>query len=166
MKRLDPKYDIVMATEEDRDEILSLYKAQIGRQFCPWNEEYPSNESIDWDFSRDALFVLKMDGEIKAAISIEEDEEVDRLSCWDKNLDPAGELARLAVLPNEQNKGFGRIMLKAGMDELKKRGFKSIHLLVNKYNTKAISCYSVFCFRVVGECYMYEQDFLCYEKEL
>lgn len=166
MKRLDQKYDIVMATEEDRDEILSLYKAQIGRQFCPWNEEYPSNESIDGDFSRDALFVLKMDGEIKAAISIEEDEEVDRLSCWDKNLAPAGELARLAVLPNEQNKGFGRIMLKAGMDELKKRGFKSIHLLVNKYNTKAISCYSVFCFRVVGECYMYEQDFLCYEKEL
>ena len=166
MKRLDQKYDIVMATEEDREEILSLYKAQISREFCPWDEEYPSNESIDWDFSREALFILKMDGEIKAAISIEEDEAVDILSCWDKTLAPAGELARLAVLPNEQNKGFGRIMLQFGMDELKKRGFKSIHLLVNKYNKKAISCYSVFGFRVVGECYMYEQNFLCYEKEL
>ena len=145
---------------------MSLYKAQIGREFCPWDEEYPSNESIDGDFSRDALFVLKMDGEIKAAISIEEDEEIELLSCWNKNLTPAGELARVVVLPNEQNKGLGRIMLKFGMDELKKRGFKSIHLLVSKYNKKAINCYSVFGFRVVGECHMYEQDFLCYEKEL
>ena len=160
------QYDIVLATEEDREEILSLYKAQLGREFCPWDEWYPSNETIDGDFSREALFVLKMDGKIKATVSIEEDEAVDHLSCWDKNLAPAGELARLAVLPKEQNKGLGRIMLEFGMDELKRRGFKSIHFLVNKYNKKAIACYSVFGFRVVGECYMYEQDFLCYEKEL
>ena len=149
---MDKQYDIVMATEEDREEILSLYKAQIGREFCPWDEEYPSNETIDGDLSREALFILKIDNEIKAAISIEKDEAVDILPCWDKNLAPAAELARLAVLPSEQNKGFGRIMLKFGMDELKKRGFKSVHFLVNKYNKKAISCYSVFGFRVVGEC--------------
>lgn len=160
------EYEIIMATEEDRDEILSLYKAQIGRDCCPWDEDYPSNESIDEDFAREALFVLKMNGSIKAAISIEEDEAVDLLSCWDENLAPEGELARLAVLPDEQNKGLGRIMLKFGMDELKRRGFKGIHILVNKYNTKAINCYAVFGFRVVGECHMYEQDFLCYEKEL
>lgn len=166
MKQLDMEYEIVMATEEDRDEILSLYKTQIGRDCCPWNEYYPSNETIDGDLSRDALFVMKMNGSIKAAISIDEDEAVDLLSCWDKNLAPEGELARLAVLPNEQNKGLGRIMFKFGMDELKRRGFHGIHILVNKYNAKAISCYSVFGFRAVGECHMYEQDFWCYEKEL
>ena len=37
---------------------------------------------------------------------------------------------------------------------------------LNKYNTKAIRCYAVFGFRMVGECRMYEQDFLCYEREL
>ena len=163
---MDKKYEIVMATEEDRDEILSLYRAQIGREYCPWNEEYPSNEAIDWDLSRDALFVMKVNGKIKAAVSIEEDEEVDRLSCWDKNLEPVGELARVAVLPEEQSKGLGRIMLQFGMDELKRRGFKGIHILVNKNNTKAIRCYAVFGFRMVGECHMYEQDFLCYEREL
>lgn len=160
------KYEIVMATEEDRDEILSLYRAQIGREYCPWNEEYPSNEAIDWDLSRDALFVMKVNGKIKATVSIEEDEEADGLSCWDKNLEPAGELARVAVLPEEQSKGLGRIMLQFGMDELKRRGFKGIHILVNKNNTKAIRCYAVFGFCMVGECYMYEQDFLCYEREL
>lgn len=145
---------------------MALYKAQIGREYCPWNEGYPSNEAIDWDLSRDALFVLKMNGKIKAAVSIEEDEEVDLLSCWDKNLVPVGELARLAVLPDEQNKGIGRIVLKFGMDELKRRGFNGIHILVNKYNVKAIRCYAVFGFCMVGECHLYDQDFLCYEKEL
>lgn len=166
VKQSDMEYEIVMAKEEDRSEILSLYKAQLGREYCPWDEEYPSNEAIDWDLSRDALFVLRVNGSIKAAISIEEDEAVDRLSCWDEKLAPEGELARLAVLPEEQNKGFGRIMLKFGMDELKRRGFQGIHILVNTHNTKAIRCYAVFGFRMVGECRMYEQDFLCYEREL
>ena len=58
MSRLDLEYEIVMGTEEDRGVILSLYRAQLGREYCPWDEEYPSDETIDWDLSRDALFVL------------------------------------------------------------------------------------------------------------
>lgn len=159
-------YEIVLAKEEDRVEIMALYKAQIGREFCPWTDEYPSDVTIDFDLSRDALFVLKMDGRIKAAVSLEKDEDVDNLSCWDATKAPEGELARIAVDPEEQSKGLGRIMLQFGMDELKRRGFKGIHMLVNKHNKKAIRCYSVFGFDVVGECSMYDQDFLCYEKEL
>ena len=159
-------YEIVLATEKDKPEILSLYKAQLGRENCPWTDEYPSIESIDFDLSRDALFVLKKDGKIMAAISLEEDEDVDALSCWDDALVPEGEVARVAVLPEAQNKGLGRIMMKYAMNELKCRGFKGIHILVNKHNIKAIRCYEVFGFRTVGECHMYEQDFFCYEKEL
>ena len=96
----------------------------------------------------------------------EEDEDVDNLPFWDRSIDPEGELARLAVLPGEQNKGLGRIMLKFGMDELKRRGFKGIHFLVNRHNIKAIRCYEIFGFKKAGECHMYEQDFYCYELEL
>ena len=87
-------YIIEKATEGERSEIMALYKAQIGREFCPWDEDYPSDETMDWDYSRDALFVLKADGKIRAAISIEKDESVDKLTCWDKSLEPEGELAR------------------------------------------------------------------------
>ena len=159
-------YEIIKATGEDRAEILALYRAQLGREYCAWDEEYPDDETISYDLSRDALFVLKMNGRIKAAVSIEEDEDVDRLDCWDAKLAPEGELARIAVLPEEQCKGLGRIMMQFGMDELKRRGYAGIHLLVNKNNVKAIRCYAVFGFRTVGECHMYEQDFLCYEREL
>ena len=134
-------YEIVKATEDDRKEIMALYKMQLGREFCPWDEGYPSDETIDFDLSRDALFVLKSDGIIKAAVSIEKDEDVEKLECWDEKLKPSGELARLAVHPDEQNKGLARIMLKFGMEELRKRGFKGIHFLVNKLNIKAIHSY-------------------------
>ena len=68
---------IAAATEEDRKEILALYRAQLWREFCPWDEEYPGDESIAWDLSRNALFALKKDGKILAAVSIEVDEELD-----------------------------------------------------------------------------------------
>ena len=63
-------YEIVLAKEEDRENILDLYQAQKGREFCPWDEDYPSDETVSFDLSRDALYILKEDGVIKAAISL------------------------------------------------------------------------------------------------
>ena len=91
---------------------------------------------------------------------------MEALACWDRELAPSGELARLAVLPSMQNRGLARIMLEYGMDELKRRGFRSVHFLVSKYNVKAIRSYARFGFRVVGECFMFEQEYMCYEKAL
>ena len=159
-------YTIVKATEEDRAELRALYKAQIGREYCPWDEAYPGEESIDWDLSRDALFLMKSDGRILAAVSIEEDEDVDAFPFWNKDLEPFGELARLAVLPEAQNRGIARRLLRFGMDELKRRGFKGVRFMVNRTNPKAIRSYAPFGFRVAGECHIYDQDMYCYEKEL
>ena len=40
---------IVAATSDDRDEILRLYKLQLGREYCPWDEHYPGTGEIDYD---------------------------------------------------------------------------------------------------------------------
>ena len=157
---------IDFATEKDRAQILALYKEQVGREFCAWDEDYPGNETIDYDLSRNALIVMRKEDMIIAAISIEEDEEVDGLECWTASCQPSGDLARLAVSPKEQNRGIARIMLQYAMDVLKERGKRSVHFLVNKKNIKAIKSYEKFGFDVVGECYLFEQDFFCYEKEL
>ena len=158
--------NIVLATESDREQIMKLYEEQKGREFCAWDEDYPCDDTISFDFSRDALFVMKENDKVIAAISLEVDEDVDNLECWDKALFPGGELARLAVTPSMQGKGIARQMMQHGMETLKDRGYKSIHFLVNKYNKPAIQSYSKFGFNVVGECFMYDQDFLCYEKAL
>ncbi len=159
-------YEIVLAKEEDREELLALYHAQIGREGCPWSEEYPSNETIDFDLSRDALYVYRSDNKIYGAMSIEDDEEVNKLPYWNKDLEPEAEFARICVLPDSQQKGIGRIMLAFLHEELKRRGYKGVHIIVNKHNPKALRLYDSFGYKTVGECFMYEQDFFCYEKEL
>ena len=158
---------IMMATAEDTDAVLRLYREQVGREFCFWNEHYPGPDTVASDLSRDALFVMKNEnGGIIAAISAEEDEDVDRLDCWTPSLQPGGEFARLAVSPACQNQGLAREMVSHMLNVLKERGFRSVHILVNRDNIKAIRSYAHFGFRTAGECEMYEQHFLCYEKEL
>lgn len=160
------EYLIRNATINDKEEILNLYKEQIGREFCPWNEHYPSEEEIAFDLSRDALFVMIDNEKIIAAVSIDKDDAVENLPCWNKKIAPGGELSRLAVSVEYQNRGIARKMILHGMEELKKRGFKSIHFLVNRLNEKALRSYEPLGFDNVGECFMYEQNFYCYEKEI
>lgn len=158
---------IAMASNDDIDEILKLYKAQIGKEFCPWDEHYPGMREIEFDLSRDSLFVMKdKDNHVIAAISIDMDENVENLTCWSADLQPGGELSRLAVLGEWQNRGIAREMIKYAMDILAQRGRKSVHFLVNKKNEKALRSYAHLNFNVVGECDLYEQPFLCYEKAL
>ena len=160
-------YQIMMATAQDTDGVLRLYREQIGRKYCFWNEDYPGSDTIEADLKRQGLFVMKnAAGEIIAAISVEEDADVDSLDCWTPSLLPGGEYARLAVLPAWQNRGLARRMVVHILEVLKRRGFKSVHILVNRENITAIRSYAHIGFRVAGECCMYNQHFLCYEKPL
>ena len=154
------------ATEADKAEILALYKIQLGREFCPWNEHYPSEEEIDFDLSRDSLIVMRENGKIIAAISIDDDEAVKSLPYWSAALQPGGEVSRLAVLPEYQNQGIARKMINAAMEILRERGFKSIHFLVNSLNTKALKSYEKLNFTKVGELEIFDQPMWCYEKKL
>ncbi len=158
--------EIVPATKEDKEEILKLYKSQLGREFCPWNEYYPGEEEIDFDLSRDSLFVMRENEKVIAAITIDDDDAVTNLPYWTDSLLPGAELSRLAVDIDTQGKGLAKEMLAYGMDEIKRRGFKSVHFLVNRNNVKALKCYAAFNFDKVGECELYEQPMVCYEKAL
>lgn len=165
--REEEKLEIIQAIETDTEEILRLYKAQLGQEFCAWDEHYPERKDIAYDLSRDALFVMKNEaGEIVAAISIDEDENVEKLPCWTAELQPGGEVARLAVRKDYQNQGIAREMIQYAMSVLKERGRKSIHYLVNRDNQKAVRSYAHLPFSQVGSCELYEQPFLCFEQKL
>ncbi len=161
------KYRILPAKKEDAEEIYALYKMQLGREFCPWNEDYPTDEEIAFDLSRDSIFVMKNeDNAIIASISIDQDESVDSLDLWSKELLPGGELARLAVHVDYQNEGLAKQMIIYGLEELRKRKFKSVHFLVNKENQKALRSYAYFGFEKKGECFLYEQEYFAFEKKI
>ena len=160
-------YRIEQATEGDRKELMELYTLQKGREFCFWTADYPAPENVEDDLAHEALFVMKdAAGKVIAAVSIERDEDVDALPCWNPLLQPAGEIARLAVHPDCQNQGLARRMVAHTMQVLKERGYRSIHLLVNAQNVRAVRSYAFFRFDQVGECDMYHQHFLCLEKDL
>ncbi len=159
-------YIIENASPKDKEEILALYNIQKGREFCPWDEHYPTMNEVEFDLSRDSLFIIRDNGQIIAAASIDYDEQVEELECWSKELMPGAEMSRLAVMPEYQNQGIARLLLKHGMTVLKERGYKSIHFLVNKHNIKAIKSYAAIEFNIVGECELFDQPFICYEKQL
>lgn len=151
----------------DKAEILELYHSLVGTEFCAWTSDYPGEKDIEGDLFRDGLFCLKdMEGRIVGVISVDQDEEVEKLPCWTKELLPAAELSRLGVRIEYQNRGIARVLLQHGIEELRRQGKKSVHFLVCKTNEKAIRSYNKLNFEVVGECEMYGEEWWCYEHGL
>ena len=116
------------AMEIDINEISALYSAAIGTDGCTWSLDYPNSEITKGDYERGDLFCIKTEkGEIVGAISVDDDKEVEGLSCWSKELEPAAELARLVVKREFQNKGIARMLLAGAMDVLRERGYQGVH---------------------------------------
>ena len=161
---------ITLATAQDTEEIYQLYRSQLGTECCVWDENYPGLKEIAFDLGRDALFVMREDqgdGQtIIAAISLDQDGNVEGLPFWNPDLQPGGEVSRLAVRIDCQNQGIAREMIRYAMGELKKRGKKSIHYMVSENNAKAVRSYAHLGFALAGTCEMYGQPYLCYEQEL
>ena len=159
--------NFTLATAQDAQEILNLYRSVMGSEGCTWSMDYPNEENVQNDLERKSLFCIKTQtGEIIGAVSIDDDRNVETLTCWAKELSPGGELARLVVKEAYQNQGIARKLLLEGMEELRKRGYKSIHLLVSKENHRAIRSYAAFQFQNKGEVEMFSNCWWCYEKEL
>ena len=111
-------------------------------------------------------FDIKETGEIAGVISIDQDPKVESLTCWTPELQPGRELSRLGVRETYQNQGIARKLMAGAMEELRRQGFKSVHILVAKENKKALASYKVFEYETVGECFLHEHDYWCYEKAL
>ena len=155
------------AKTEDKEQIMQLYRNAIGTEGCTWSEEYPNEQILLTDLSKHNLFCMEnQDKEIVGAVSIDEDEEVDRLECWNRNAGKMAEIARLVVREDCQNKGMARELIKNVIKVLKERQYKSVHYLVSKYNNKALASYKKLDFKCVGESDILDNDWYCYEMIL
>ena len=110
------------ARREEAEEILQLYRSLIGTEYCVWTENYPTEREVEFDLSRNALFCLyeRMPEpdereRLIGTISIDDDPEVEALSCWSEDLTPVAELSRLGVAAEYQNHGIARILLREAM---------------------------------------------------
>ena len=157
---------IYSAVQEDKQEILSLYRTMLYGP-ADWNEYYPNEDTIEFDIARNALYVMKNSEEqIIAAISIDEDEDVDKLSCWSKELSPCGEVSRLCVRKDMQNQGIAKQMMRFLFEVFRKEGKKGVHILVKTGHKAAFASYGALGFKAVGECTIFNKDFVCMELRL
>lgn len=155
-----------LAEKAEADKILELYHSVLDTPCCRWSLEYPVMANIEDDLSRDGLFCLVENDEIIGAISIDKDDDVEALECWDKQLVPSMEVSRLCVRNDYQGKGLASILLENMMAYGANNGYKSIHYLVSKHNPIAQKAYKRLNFNLVGECQMYHDEYYCYEKVL
>lgn len=159
--------NFINVEEKDIKEIVRLYRTAIGSPGCTWSADYPNEDLARKDWERNALFCLKSDnGEIIGAVSIDDDKVVEELSCWTKSLQPGAELARLVVKEDYQSQGIARMLLTDVMNELTKRGYRSVHFLVSKTNYRAIRSYAKLNFANCGDTDLFGEHWWCYEKEL
>ena len=105
---------------EEADTVLKLYRSLLGTPYCVWTEEYPSEKEVEFDLSRDALFCMRDDaGNIAGVISIDDDPNVECLTCWSETMVPSAEVSRVGVYQEFQNQGIARKLLVGVMEELK-----------------------------------------------
>lgn len=105
------------------------------------------------------------DGEIIGTITVDEDPQVEALTCWSKHCSRLRSFQTRGTHRYAES-GIARRLLQYGMEELKKQGKRSVHFLVCKTNKKALRSYEKLHFDVVGESDLFDEDWWCYEKEL
>lgn len=112
---------LYQATIDDKPYIMALYTEAIGSEGCTWNEDYPSEETMDSDLARGDAYVWKdEEGDLLGAISIDEDHVVEELPCWSAQLQPAAEFARLVVREDARGQAIARKMILAMMQVARK----------------------------------------------
>ena len=150
-----------VASRSDLDNVLLLYKSLLNTKYCVWDEYYPSMDNIIEDYNNNSLYVIKDNNKIIAAISIVPVNELDDYF----NNKNACEIARVGVLADYQNKGYGRLLV-SNIIEIVKNRYDAIHLAVEVNNCYAIRLYEHFGFKRVCEAKMYDNTYFLYEKVL
>lgn len=159
-----PELKFGLAQEEDRTEIMNLYRSMIGVKGCTWSREYPNMELLDRDIKNKNEFWVKNEADnIIAAIVIDEDEEVGNLSFWNPDYKKAGELARLAVRQDHQNQGIAVWLIRKTAGIMRERGYDAIHFLVSRNNPAALASYRKLNLHLAGETDLFGGNWLCYE---
>ena len=116
----DVKYYVREASLEDEKIIMGLYHSAIGTEFCTWSLDYPNMDTFFTDVNDENLFcICNESGEIIGAVSIDKDENTDKLECWNKSLGKMGELSRMVIREDYQNKGIAPEFIKFVIDIMK-----------------------------------------------
>lgn len=156
-------------TAEDVSAVAALWKSLVGTPGCMWDEEYPGEEDARRDVDECALYVLCKDGEdgeIIGAMSAGDDYDLWTLGFWSMDIKRHAGCSRLGIAAKYQGQGLAKVLFSQVEQDLLKRGYDGVGFLVSPHNPAALAVYNKMGYVKIGETWMYEQDFYCYEKNL
>lgn len=150
----------------DAESVNELYRNAIGKEFCVWNECYPTMVEIKNDLLSDSLFVLSDEGVIIGALSIVAENELDGYTHWSRVEGAYAEAARIVIDTKHQGKGLALYMMNEIIAMLRENEYKAIHLSVAKKNIPAYKTYVKAGFNVTEEAEMYGNSYYLMEMLL
>lgn len=156
--------DLIKASTKDYPYAATLYEAVKGGKFCAWDESYPTADRAKADAEANCLYLLKDGDSVIGCASVEPIPEDNDLPFWRINDETHREIARIAISPEHQGKGYAKLMVGLLLDELKKQNVRSVHLLAAKINPPALKTYLSLGFDILGECFRYGHDYYVCEK--
>ena len=150
----------------EKDAILDLYtearKAGRISGDCDWNDDYPNEEILDQDYRENGIFVHAENGNIMAAVSLLETDDLDQEPLNWKDLKSCVP-ARLCVSVDFQNQGIARLVMQELISHAKKNGYQSMRLLASVVNKPANRLYRRIGFTYKGPVRLYGKEFNAYE---
>jgi len=162
---------IELAKLSDIKEIMVLIsnvnKNLLSKGFTNWNKGYPNYEIIEKDIlNREQFILLKNYKIIGIYSSAKYNYDIFPELDFNDKSDNYAMVHRLAVSPDEQGKGYAKLMMSHAEDKYIEKGFTSIRLGVHSANTKLVKFYRDLDYKVRGEAHFEvdEAPFFIMEK--
>ena len=154
--------------ESDLDTVRHFYRALAGTEFCAWTDIYPGEPELQSDFSRDSLFCIRDDvsGRSRGWFRSMMIRRWNRFRAGRKSCSRRQKFPDWVWRRSTRTEASHASFLAGAMEELRRRGCKSAHMLVAKDNVKALRSYAKLAFEKVGEYVLQGHDYWCFEKKL
>lgn len=165
--------EIIQAKPDDLIEILFLIRQCVKdmnlKGMKHWNSSYPGTDDITKDLTGEGIYLAKDKGICLGMVTINEVEPDDYKGIrWSDNNSKILYLKRMAVHPDWQGKGVGKMLVEFAEDYAKKNNYSSIRLDTLSSNQLETQLYTSSKYDEVGEFHSIFQKtpFKCYEKKI
>lgn len=163
--------NIRLAKKSDLEQLNILFKKVIAdmekKKINMWNDVYPFCE-FEYDIAEKKMYIIENNNEIIGSFVLSDLDDPDyELINWKYNGRWIS-LNRLAIIPEQQGKGYAKETIKYIEKKAIKQNYKVIRLTVYDNNKYAIGLYENLGFNKVesGEYIINDKRFIGYEKNI
>ena len=162
---------IVVARDDEYDEILAMYRAagdnMRERGIDQWDEIYPDCKMLKNDISRRQMYLMRSGGELVAAFVLNDDpnDEYTEVN-WKYNVENYAVLHRLCINHMVQGQGWGIAAMLHVHRLAREWGMAAIRLDALEKNPAAMRLYEKLGYEKSGVVYFRKGAFVTYEKLL